>query len=201
MQRQIPTTLLAAGVLCCAQAVAAEPVPASESVPTQQPVQPPAQPPIQPRPAAGDTRASPPAEPVTFDFAGLRMTQSRGDNAYLLDIELGDLPADQVMVRPAGGGLLISVRRTSEASREEVLEDGRGYRRSWGYSSGQRSQRLPAPPDADLRAMRRVDEAGAIHISIPRFAGVPDFGAMPPMPPYGRPGNGPTLESSPESGH
>ncbi len=184
MHHEAPFTLVAAGVLLCAQALAADPHPVSGPAAAPQQIQPP--------PVGAEPQATAAAEPVTFDLAGLRLTQSRTDDAYLLDIELGDLPADQVLVRPVGGGLMIAVRRTSETSREEVLEDGRGYRRSWGYSSGRRSQRLPAPPDADLRALRRVDEADAIHISIPRLTGAPGFG---PMSPHARPATEPAPPS------
>jgi hypothetical protein len=191
MHHKALITLVVAGVLMYAQAVAAEPQQSQGSAVAPQLAQ--------PLPGGADGQATAEEQPVTFDFAGLRLTQSRTDDAYLLDIELGDLPADQVLVRPAGGGLLIAVRRTSETSREEVLEDGRGYRRSWGYSSGRRSQRLPAPPDADLRALRRVDEADAIHIRIPRLTGAPGYGRMSPMSPHGRPGTEPAPPSQNEA--
>jgi hypothetical protein len=134
------------------------------------------------------TGANPDYDPETgrtsFDFAGLRVTQSRTDDAYQLDIDLRGLPAEQVQIRPAGGGLILVVRRTAQTNREEAFADGRGFRRSWGYSSGQSVKRLPAPPDADLRAMQREDTAASIHVSIPRMD-LPTDGGRPgfPLPP------------------
>ncbi len=114
---------------------------------------------------------------TTFDFAGLKLTQSSTDEAYLLDIELSGLPAEQVQVRPAGGGLLLVVERVAETSRAETFGDGYGFRRSWGYSSGRNVKRLPAPPDADVLAMQREDADDAVHISIPRRADLSGYGA------------------------
>jgi hypothetical protein len=141
-----------------------------------------------PTPPFATADAAPPPEydpetgRIAFDFAGLGLTQSRTDEAYLLEIELRGLPPEQVEVRPAGGGLLLLVHRTAETTREETLGDGDGYRRSWSFSSGQRAKRLPAPPDADLRAMQRVDAGERVQIRIPRRTDVPASG------PQGAPG-------------
>ncbi|MCG6941081.1 MAG: hypothetical protein LJE69_07505 [Thiohalocapsa sp.] len=133
---------------------------------------------------------------TSFDVSGLRLTQSRNDDAYLLDIELRGLPAEQVQVRPAGGGLLLVVQRAAETSRTERFGNGYGYQRSWGYSSGQSVKRLPAPPDADVLAMQREDTADAVHISIPRRADLSGYGAevLPAQPAPG--GMPPTIPQS-----
>lgn len=180
------------------EAPAPAPPPAAGATVSGLPVQPPAQAPGIPpatsaprlsEPAAARAGARPEYDPDTgrlaFDFAGLGLTQSRTDDAYVLDIDLRGLPPEQVQVRPAGGGLLLVVRRTAESSREETFDDGRGYARSWGFSTGQRVQRLPAPPDADVRAMQREDSAEVIHISIPRRSDLPAGGG------YGQPGAAP----------
>jgi HSP20 family molecular chaperone IbpA len=117
---------------------------------------------------------------LAFDFAGLGLTQERTDDAYLLDIDLRGLPAEQVSIQPVGGGLVLAVQRSAETSREETSADGRGYRRSWSFSSGQQVKRLPAPPDADIQAMQRQDSADAISIVIPRRT--PTTGAAPRPP-------------------
>ncbi|WP_295541588.1 Hsp20/alpha crystallin family protein [uncultured Thiohalocapsa sp.] len=124
---------------------------------------------------------------LAFDFAGIRLTQSRGDDAYLLDIDLRGLPAAQVQIRAVGGGLLLAVRRSAETTREETFADGRGYRRSWGFSTGQRVRRLPAPPDADLRNLQRTDGDDTIRIRMPRRSDLPEYGqptpqTLPPAP-------------------
>ena len=163
--------------------------------PTGAPMQPPAPaprfPPSAQRAGPGQDPGEAPMPPeydpdtgrIAFDFAGLRLTQSRSGDAYLLDIDLRGLPPEQVQIRPAGGGLLLAVRRTAETSREETLDDGRGYRRSWGFSSGQRVKRLPAPPDADLRNLQRTDGDASIQVRIPRRADLPGYGPRAPETP------------------
>lgn len=137
--------------------------------------------------SAGDGPMPPAYDPQTgrlaFDFAGIRLTQSRGDDAYLLDIDLRGLPAEQVQIRAVGGGLLLAVRRSAETTREETFADGRGYRRSWGFSAGQRIKRLPAPPDADLRNLQRTDGDDTIQIRIPARSDFPEYGQPTPQTP------------------
>ncbi|KAA6184684.1 Hsp20 family protein [Thiohalocapsa marina] len=108
--------------------------------------------------------------PVSFQFGGLQMIQGRSDEAYTLDIDLGDMDPAQVRIAPLGQGLMIAVERTAEQRREETFDDGRGYVRSFSYSSGQRRQRLPVPPDGDLSAMQQALDNGHIHIRIPRLS-------------------------------
>lgn len=165
--------------------------------PTGAPMQPQAPPPGAgfPPPAQtagpGGSRGEAPMPPeydpdtgrLAFDFAGLRLTQSRSDDVYVLDIDLRGLPPEQVQIRPAGGGLLLAVRRTAETSREETLDDGRGYRRSWGFSTGQRVKRLPAPPDADVRNLQRTDGDASIQVRIPRRTDLPGYGLPAPETP------------------
>ncbi|WP_058555069.1 Hsp20/alpha crystallin family protein [Thiohalocapsa sp. ML1] len=122
---------------------------------------------------------------ISFEFAGLGLTQQRTDDAYVLEIDLRGLPPEQVEIRPLGQGLLLAVRRTAETTRQETAADGQGYRRSWSYASGQRAKRLPAPPDADLAAMERQATEDAISIRIPRRGMGPGAVPMPgePLPP------------------
>ncbi len=167
------------------------PPPSEMPFPAQLP--PGAQPPTRSFGAAGSgtlPEYDPETGRTTFDFAGLGLTQGRNDDAYLLDIDLRGLPAEQVQVRPAGRGLLLVVERRAETSRAETLDNGYGYRRSWGFSSGRNVKRLPAPPDADVLALQREDRDDAVHISIPRRADPSGYGAevVPPRPtPSGMP--------------
>ena len=167
----------------------------------QPPAYPPAGMPLPPQLPAGMT---PPAGPfgtaggeaapeydaqtgrTSFDVAGVRLVQSRTDDAYLLDIELRGLPAEQVEVRPAGNGLLLVVQRKAETSRAETSDNGYGYRRSWSYGSARSVKRLPAPPDADVLAMQREDTDDTVHISIPRRTDLSGYGAevIPAQPGY-----------------
>ena len=110
--------------------------------------------------------ASGPAE--SFAFAGMRLTQQRDEDTYRLDIELNGLDPSQVRVLPAGYALAIIAAQSAQTNREETFADGRGFRRSYSWSSGQSTKRLPVPPDGDLVAMRREDRDGSIRIVIPR---------------------------------
>jgi hypothetical protein len=153
-------------------------------------------------PAATGADVDPETGRLSFDFAGLRLTQQRTDGAYLLDIELRGLPSEQVEIRPLGRGLLLMVRRSAETERAETFAEGRGYRRSWSVASGQRVKRLPAPPDADLRATQRLDTADAISIRIPRRELNPSGnGALPAAPPtIPQPPGAASGEQSPAAG-
>lgn len=147
-------------------------------------------------PAAADY--DPETGRISFDFAGLGITQQRTDDAYVLDIDLRGLPPEQVEIRPLGQGLLLAVRRTAETTRQETAADGQGYRRSWSYASGQRAKRLPAPPDADLAAMEQQATAVGMSIRIPRRGMGPGGLPMPsePLPPA-RPGAQPMAPPAP----
>ncbi len=100
---------------------------------------------------------------------GLRMTQSATDDAYVLDIQLTGIRPDQVKVEVRGPWLLVTQETSAETSREETFGDGRGYSRSFSYSSGRTSRRLPIPRDADPAALQRQDTADAVQIRIPRI--------------------------------
>jgi HSP20 family molecular chaperone IbpA len=100
--------------------------------------------------------------------SGLRIDRRATDDAYLMDIQLSGVQPAEVEVRVQGPWVLISRKSAAQSSQEETLSDGRGYRRSFSYSSGQMSQRFNLPRDADGAALQRQDTEEAVHISIPR---------------------------------
>ena len=104
----------------------------------------------------------------TGQSGGLRMDRSATDDAYLLNIQLSGIKPAEVQVRAQGPWVLISRTSSAQSNDEETMSDGRGYRRSFSYSSGSMSRRFALPPDADGSAMQRQDADDAIHISIPR---------------------------------
>ena len=120
-------------------------------------------------PAAGDQGG---AGPLTFAFAGMEVTQDRSDEAYTLDIALNGVDPSLIRITPMpmGRGLMIVSEQSTQTSREETYNDGRGFSRSYSYSSGRNVKRLPVPPDAELSAMRREDADGRILVSIPRLS-------------------------------
>jgi len=133
-------------------------------------------PPMQGMPGPGPGADS---GPDTVEFAGMRLTQQRTDDAYTLDIELNGMEPAQVRITPNGPALMIVAEQTAGTSREETFAEGGGFRRSFSYSSGRSMKRLPVPPDGDLANMRRDDADGHIRISIPRIAQAP---AAKPQP-------------------
>ena len=99
---------------------------------------------------------------------GLRIDRRATDDAYLLDIQLSGIKPAEVEVRVQGPWVLISRTSSAQSNQEETMSDGRGYRRSFSYSSGSMSRRFNLPPDADGAALQRQDADDAVHISIPR---------------------------------
>lgn len=108
-----------------------------------------------------------PPPPLT-QRGGMRVQQSATDGAYLLDIELSGIKPAEVQVEARGQWILVSRGSSAEASQEETFSDGRGYRRSFSYSSGRASRRFNVPRDGDTSAMQRQDTDSAVRITIPR---------------------------------
>jgi len=99
---------------------------------------------------------------------GMRIQQSATEQAYLLNIQLSGVKPADVKVEARGPWILVTRDTSTEATREETFGDGRGYRRSFSYSSGRASRRFNVPRDGDTSAMQRQDTEDAIQITIPR---------------------------------
>ena len=74
----------------------------------------------------------------------------------------------EVKVDVNGPWILVTRDRSAESRQQETFDDGRGYRRSFSYSSGRASRRFTVPRDGDTSAMQRQDLEDAIRITIPR---------------------------------
>lgn len=105
-----------------------------------------------------------------FPRAGgpLRFNQTVTAEGYILEIPLDGLKAEDIQVQIDGRALRLSRDTSTQKTREETLGNGQGYLRSYSFSSGHSSQRLPLPPDADGGALRREDGAELVRIIIPR---------------------------------
>jgi len=100
--------------------------------------------------------------------AGFRVSRQTADDAYILTIALDGMGPETVQVRTQGHWVLLSRTYSTRQTRKDSLDDGRGFIRSFSYSSGTTNRRLPVPPDAVLSAMSREDSADDIRLRIPR---------------------------------
>ena len=109
---------------------------------------------------------------VPSHFGGpLRLNQSVTAEGYVLEIPLEGMKAEEIQVDVQGRSLRITRDTSTRTSREDNFDDGRGYQRSYSFSSGRTSRRLPLPPDADGAALQRQDSADQVRILIPRRQG------------------------------
>jgi len=101
--------------------------------------------------------------------SGFFVTQRATGDAYVLDIALNNMQPAQLQVDIRGPWIRISAKDTREDMREEQFGDGRGFMRSYSYSSGSNVQRIALPRDANPAGMRRENTADSVHIFIPRM--------------------------------
>jgi HSP20 family molecular chaperone IbpA len=86
----------------------------------------------------------------------------------LLTVDLDGMGPEEVQIRTQGQSIVISRAHSAQELQKDSFDDGRGFVRSFSYSSGTSSRRLSVPRDADLSAMSREDGEGRIQIRIPR---------------------------------
>lgn len=127
------------------------------------PGEPSSQSPAEPGPAPRALPRSQPTAPMT-----LQVRRQVTPDAYLLRIQPADGKSADIQVTPSGRALTISRSSDSRTTEERSFDDGRGYVRSYSFSSGSVSRRIPMPPDADMTAMTREESNGEILIRIPR---------------------------------
>lgn len=102
------------------------------------------------------------------DRPGIRVSRQTTEDAYILDIQLRGIRPDEVQVRAQGRWITIDRVSSAQEVRQEQFDEGRGYARSFSYSSGTASRRMTLPPDADVSAMQREDGERSIRIRFPR---------------------------------
>jgi hypothetical protein len=100
----------------------------------------------------------------------LRVTREMTDDAYLVHVLVSDGKTEEVQVTPRGRSLDISRSTDTRSEQEDTFDDGRGYQRSFSYSTGAVRQYVALPGDADLGAMTREAKDGTITLRIPRRA-------------------------------
>lgn len=75
---------------------------------------------------------------------------------------------ETIQVHTQDHWLLLRRTHSAQQTRNDDLGDGRGFTRSFSYSSGATSRRLSVPGDGILSAMSREDGEDNIRIRIPR---------------------------------
>lgn len=100
----------------------------------------------------------------------LRVTREMTDDAYLVHVLVSDGKTEEVQVTPRGRSLDISRSANTRTEQEDTFDDGRGYQRSFSFSTGSVRQYVALPADADLGAMTRETKDGTITLRIPRRA-------------------------------
>jgi HSP20 family molecular chaperone IbpA len=155
MQSYTCSWVFALSLLPCVQGAQAQPWPSYPTgpIPSQYPgvAAPPAAP------------AAPAAQP-----SGMRVSRSADAKAYYIDVELSGIKPEAVKVTQDGRWMTVTIDRTSQESRQQNFDDGRGYSRSYSLSSGMASRRFSLPGDADVAAMQREDTENRVHITLPR---------------------------------
>lgn len=99
---------------------------------------------------------------------GFRLSRATSDDAYTLTIELEGMHPEEVQISTQANWILVSRDRSERQVQKDSFDDGRGFVRSFSYSSDTTSRRMSVPRDGDLSAMSREDSETSIHIRIPR---------------------------------
>jgi hypothetical protein len=126
----------------------------------------PGYPPFGPRPGMGG--GLPGASGFGMQPSGFQISRQASPDAYTIDIRLHGLKPQQVQIQTRGQWIRISQIGSRQQVQEDTFDQGRGFMRSYSYSSGTASRQFSVPPDGDLGAMKREESGETIHITIPR---------------------------------
>ncbi len=107
---------------------------------------------------------APPSQPQQ----GFRIIRDADPTAYYILVSTGGIEPQAVQVRAEGRWLLIGLDRSKQDTTQQQFDEGRGYVRSYSFSSGQTNRRFTLPQDADLQGMKREDGDKEVRITIPR---------------------------------
>lgn len=98
----------------------------------------------------------------------LQISRYATEDAYIVDIQLNGMKPEDVQVSARGSWIRVSRNQSRQETREDSFEQGRGYSRSYSFSSGSASRRFNVPRDADLEGLTREEKEGVLRILIPR---------------------------------
>jgi hypothetical protein len=100
--------------------------------------------------------------------AGLDISREATEDAYLLEIRADRMDLREIRIEARGGWILVATDSDASDVRAESFDQGRGFSRSYSFSTGTAQRRFRLPPDADAASMTRQDGEDAIRIRIPR---------------------------------
>jgi len=98
----------------------------------------------------------------------MHLSRSADAENYYIDVELSGLEPKDIKVWTEGRWVIFGRDRSTQQTDETTYDEGRGYARSFSYSTGNTSRRLTLPRDAEVSGLRRDDSEGTIRITIPR---------------------------------
>ncbi len=170
--RQLKIPLLLCSALLPSLALAwypyppyAPPVPEPFSYPDYGPGMPPA--PATSWSREGKDWLAPPERPA---WPRLTINRRTTQDAYLIEIALENLTPDQIEIRPAGRGLIITHQATIRHRQNDALPGGEGYQTRYSLTRDTSVRRIGLPPDADLANLSREIKDDRILIRVPRLA-------------------------------
>jgi len=98
----------------------------------------------------------------------LQISRRATQNAYIIEIPVTEISADDLQITTQGNWISIGRKQSQQETREDTFDQGRGFARSYSFSSGSASRRFSVPGDADMQAMTREESDGVLRLVIPR---------------------------------
>jgi HSP20 family molecular chaperone IbpA len=98
----------------------------------------------------------------------LQISRRATEDAYIVEVQLNGMNPQEIQVSTRGNWIGIGQDRSHQEVREDNFDQGRGYSRSYSFSSGSAIRRFNVPQDGDLGAMTREAGDGVLRIIIPR---------------------------------
>lgn len=98
----------------------------------------------------------------------LQISRRATEDSYIIEVQLNGMKPEEVQVSTRGNWISVGRDQSRHEVREDNFDQGRGYSRSYSFSSGSASRRFSVPGDADLEAMTQEESEGVLRIFIPR---------------------------------
>jgi HSP20 family molecular chaperone IbpA len=100
--------------------------------------------------------------------APMQISRQSTEDAYIIEIQLADMTPEELQISTRGNWISIGKDQSRQEIKEDTFDQGRGYARSYSFSTGSASRRFSLPGDADMEAMSREEGEGVVRLVIPR---------------------------------